>query len=460
MAADQDATRRSNIPQPPRVARQPFDARTLLSRVLLGGAMVLGGWTAYQGWQRVTAPPPPEIELGHVELPVAEAIQAARQRVREHPHSAAMWGELAMVLMAHSFLADSQSCLAQAERLAPRDPRWSYLRGCCGMMLGSDDTVACLQRAVERADGEVVLRLRLGEALFERGRVEEAEHVFQAVLAVESNNPRAHLGMGRVKHAHHDLSGSLQHLLRAEAQVPQMRAIHVLLAEVYDRLGDRINAEDQRRRIAELKAELLWPDPYLQQVEARSVGYTVLARKAGHLRDSGLFDEGEALLRKLVADHPQAAKARFELGKYLVIGDQGSSAEPELRQALALEPDLALAHYYLGGALTLQKRYAEAVPSFRRAIEFEPGFASAHSDLGLCLMLLGDTDGAIAAFAQAVQHKPDHAVAHKHLGLLLAARGDDAQAVSHLTRALSLDPSDADVRRQVERLSRAIEQDR
>jgi tetratricopeptide (TPR) repeat protein len=438
-----------SVPPPRRTS-----LRQVFGWVFLATGVLLAAWTAYGGWRRVTATPPPEVDLSHAEAPVVEAVEAARRQVRARPHAADAWGELALVLLAHDFYEPARSCFAQAERLDPTDPRWPYLGGCCGLMLGSEDTIACLRRAVPLGEREPTPRLRLGEALFEQGLLDEAEEQFRHVLQRDADHPRAHLGLGRVLHARGDLRASLDHLQRFLARAPQVKSGRGLLAEVYDRLGERDKADEQRRQTARTEVDLPWPDPYLAEVDARVVGFTALARRASRLRQRGLSDQAEAALRKLVADQPYSAKARLELGKHLVRAGKGPAAEQELRRALALEPTLDGLPHQLAGALILQQKYREAATWLRTLLEKEPALALAHTDLAGCLIHLGDRAGAIRALREAVRHKPDLAGAHKHLGLQLAANQQYAEAIRHLRQAVLLNPADEDTKRQLDQIAR------
>src|SRR5438309_3331217 len=75
-------------------------------------------------WYWTSAPAPPTVQSVDLDPAVAAAIEKARLAVQQEPRSAAAWGRLGMVLLAHEFPAEAGICLAQAERFDSRQPRW------------------------------------------------------------------------------------------------------------------------------------------------------------------------------------------------------------------------------------------------------------------------------------------------------------------------------------------------
>src|SRR5262249_30843390 len=149
------------------------------------------GWGLWVRWPS-RMPDPPVPDLASAEPDVADAIEAARAPAAANPRSAAAWGHLGMVLHVHDYLPEAERCYAQAGKLDSIDPRWPYLEGLTqlhdpvnfGAGLGS------LERAVELSGDLPAPRLRLGEALLEQGRLDEAERHFRHVLEREPTNAR------------------------------------------------------------------------------------------------------------------------------------------------------------------------------------------------------------------------------------------------------------------------------
>src|SRR5262245_3944679 len=99
--------------------------------LLLAGVLAAGGLGWYF-WPRTPAPEPPEVDLPSGSEPaLVEAIQEARRKVRQAPHSPDAWSHLASLLLGNSFATEAAVAFAQTERLLPDDPRWPYLHAEC-----------------------------------------------------------------------------------------------------------------------------------------------------------------------------------------------------------------------------------------------------------------------------------------------------------------------------------------
>lgn len=112
----------------PAIKRRPPNRRRLfIVAALLLAAASLAAVSSW--WLRTPqASAPPQIDLANVDPAVRRAVESARTAILDRPDSAEAWGKLGMILMAHGLpVAASTACLAQAERLDRRQPRWPYL---------------------------------------------------------------------------------------------------------------------------------------------------------------------------------------------------------------------------------------------------------------------------------------------------------------------------------------------
>lgn len=429
---------------------------TRVVRALAAAGLAAGLVAGYWVWQRGPVPDPPAVELTGADPDVARAVEAARARVQGAPRSALAWGQLGMVLHAHDFLAPANRCYEQAERLDPRDPRWPYLRGQSLLMSHLEPVAALrsLERAAELCGDEAAPRLLLGEALLEQGRLDEAEGQFHRVETAHPADPRAHLGLGQVAYLRDDLKGSRYHLLRSASEAPRVRATHALLAEIHWRLGDKEDADAERRRAAQSAPEPGWPDPYLEQVLQCATGALARIDRANWLSRQGRGAEALALLRQTAQEHPDSAQAHLMLGRTLIQLGRPGEAEPELREAVRLKPDAVSAQFELGVSLQLQGDYRAAAECYRQATRLKPDFAPGRFNLGHCLLKEGDRAGAVEAFREAVRYKPDLAEGHRDLGDLLAQNGQRAEALVHLQHAVRLNPDDARARELLAQVSK------
>jgi tetratricopeptide (TPR) repeat protein len=421
-------------------------------RCLLLAMLVAAGAIGWWLWPRATLPVPPVVDVSNAEAGVAEAIGEARQGVEQSPSSAVAWGRLGLALRAHDFRGEATRCFAQAERLDPADPRWPYHQALELLSSEPDAGLACLQRAANLEGPTSVPRLLLGEVLLSLGRDDEAEQQFRRVLEREDANPRAHHGLARLAFARGDLTASAKHARAALHEAPWASAPHALLAEIAFRQGDRKTAEEERRRVEQLRAETPWPDPYVEEVTQFRVGAEPRIDLAAQLLRQGRTRQALGLLQETVARYPASYDARMALGKAFLRLPDYPAAEEALEEAVRQRPDDPAAPFHLGIALERQKRFREAADCYAKAVALKPDYAFAHYNRGQCLKSAGDQTGALHALREAVRYKPNFAEGRRDLGELLARNGQADEARIQLQQAVQLNPADEKARRLLKEL--------
>ena len=117
-----------------------------------------------------------DLHLDDADPEVSRAIGEACDQVTSQVDSAKAWGNLALLLLAHDHGDAADRALAIAERLAPEDAVWAYLRGKFRITDEPDLPAAILhvERAVAAAPDDVVMRLQLADLLLADGRLSEA----------------------------------------------------------------------------------------------------------------------------------------------------------------------------------------------------------------------------------------------------------------------------------------------
>jgi tetratricopeptide (TPR) repeat protein len=408
--------------------------------VILLLIVALSGGVGIYLLKRSPIPQLPTIDLSLLDPAIVKAITEVRERARQAPRSAAAWGELGKVLVAHDLRGDANRCFAQAELLDPQNPLWPYYQGVALSLGDPEASLPKLRRAVE-LNGEIpdAPRLWLSEVLFGQGYLDEAEASFRRVLDNDTKNPRAHLGLGRLAYARGNLPDALTHAAIAAADPRKRQAARAFMAQVYQRLGNVAMATKVFRLAAELPPDLPWPDPYVEEIDSLRTGARAQVQYAEKKLAQGRADEAIRLLERTVQDHPDTEWGWFVLGKAFLPGKDYIAAERALRRAIAIAPGLAEAHYFLGFALFQQGDYQGAAAAFRGAIELKADYASAFFNLGQSMLKLQERKGAMDAFRSAARIKPDFVQAHTELADLLFRSRRDAEAASHLRYALEGD---------------------
>jgi tetratricopeptide (TPR) repeat protein len=414
---------------------------------VLGGALLAGA--AVFAWRR--AAEPPAVDLAGLDPAVVRAVEEARAAVRQAPRSPTAWGRLGMTLGANNLDDAACACLAEAERLDPREPRWPYFQALVRLKTEPDTALAKLQRTVELAPREAAAQLGLAQFLLEQGRYAEARDHYRAVLDNDPSNPWARLGLARLAFEQDQLADALADLGPALASLHTRKAARTLRLLIGQRQGERA-ADEELRALADLPEDPGLPDPCREELSQCWVGEKAEVSRASALLGRNRLAEAITSLRRTVRDYGDAADAWRMLGRAELMAGDAVAAERSLRTAVGLDPDSVDGQFYRGVALFQAGRLAEALPCFRRALDLKPDFGMAHYNVGQCLKRQGDRAGAAGAFREAIRYLPHKAQGYLALGDVLEEEGRYAEAAEVLRQAARLNPEDAAVRRRLEGL--------
>jgi tetratricopeptide (TPR) repeat protein len=424
--------------------------------VALAVIAAAGGGALFWWWPHEEAiPPVPPVPPALADPEVINAIEAARARVRREPRSADAWGFLGMVLAANDVHEEGLICLEQAERLAPRDPRWPYRRGATLSSLDPPAAILLLRSAVDlcRAAGvdDTAPQLHLAGVLVALGQQDQAEEIFRRVRDQHPDDLQARFGLGLLAAQRGDLENARSLLLGClESPCARQKACAELTA-ICRRLNDAAAAERFSRQTRELPRDQAWPSPYMDELYGLIVGREARRRQVERLKAEGRVAEAVEVLRRVAAEEP-GYSTFIELAGLLAQKRDLAGAEAALRSALRLDPEKVQAHYLLTVCLVEQAQQAspgldqekvsnllrEAEEHARRATEIKPDHARAHRYLGQILERRGQRREALAELRKAVHCEEDSVDAHLRLGELLAEDGQLAEARQHLEKALEL----------------------
>jgi tetratricopeptide (TPR) repeat protein len=230
----------------------------------------------------------------------------------------------------------------------------------------------------------------LGNALLEKGSVDEAIVHFQTALQINPDHAEAHNNLGNILLQKGKVDEAIAHFQKALQIIPDY-------AEVHYNLGNA-------------------------------------------LLQKGKVDEAIAHYQMALQIKPDNAEAHYNLGNELLQKGKVDEAIAHFQKALQITPEFAEAHYNLGDALLQKGKVDEAIAHFQKALQITPEFAEAHYNLGGALLQKGSVDEAIAHYQKALQIKPDYAKAHFNLGNALFQKGSVDEAIAHFQKALEIDP--------------------
>jgi len=384
--------------------------------------------------------------LDRLEPPARARLRAERQRVlglaagETPPSSLALaFGELGRLYHAHELLDPARGCYANAERLAPSDPRWPYLRGQLERQAARPEAAApAFERALALTPDDVPALVGAARSSRDLGRLEEAERVARRALRIDPRAAGALLLLAALAGDRGDRAGAAQLYERLLALQPQATKLHVPLALAYRALGqeERARAHLAQRGAGTVTVE----DPLLLALEALRTGAQpdVAAGQAAFER--GDFVAAEQAFRRAVEAEPGHVAARVNLAAALVRGGRLEEGVARYREAVALDPRDAGARYGLGTALAQQGDDEGAVAEYAEALRLEPARTDARFNRANALRRLGRREDALAGYQEIVKADPGNVGGRVGEAVTLIELGRHAEARQRLKAGLAALP--------------------
>jgi protein O-mannosyl-transferase len=278
-------------------------------------------------------------------------------------------------------------------------------------------TLAC-------TSGNFIAYNDLGDALLQKGQVEEAMLNFQQALQINPDFDLACDGLGVALLQKGRVGEAISYFQRALQIKPDNEEA------CYD-LGNAVLQEGKVDKAVAL---------YHQALQIKS-DYVEAHNNLGNaLLQTGDVERAIVQFQQALQLNPDFAKARVNLGNALLQKGSVDEAVAQFQQALQLNPDLADADYDLGNVSLQKGQVDDAVAFYEQALKIKPDYAEAQNNLGEALLREGKVDDAVLLFGKALAINPNYAVAQFNLGLALSRRGDLAGAITHYQNALEINP--------------------
>jgi tetratricopeptide (TPR) repeat protein len=230
----------------------------------------------------------------------------------------------------------------------------------------------------------------LGNALLQKGKVDEALVHYQQALQIKPDSAETHNNLGNALLQQGKVDEAIAHWQQALQIKPDF-------AEAHNNLGN------------------------------------ALLRK-------GQVGEATAHCQQALQIKPDFAEAHNNLAMTLLKMGRVDEAIAHFQQALQIKPDYAEAHNNLGNVLLQQGSVEEAITHYQKALQIKPDYANAHINLGIALFKKGRVDDAIVHFQKALQVTPDNAKAHNNLGSALLQKGKVDEAIAQYQQVLQIKP--------------------
>jgi protein O-mannosyl-transferase len=280
------------------------------------------------------------------------------------------------------------------------------------------------RRAVLGSAATAILAGLLVGAYVQTGYWKDSISLWTRSLACTSENAFAHYNLGNALRDRGKLDEAIQHYEQALQINPDYVQAHNNLGIAFATQGKLDEAIQHFERLLQLK-----PD------------YAEVHNNLGlALATQGKLNEGVEHYKRALQLKPDFAEAHFDLGSALDVHGQLQEALQHFDRALQLKPDYAEAHNRLGIALATLGRLDEAIHHFERLLQLKPDYAEAHNNLGSVLAGQGKINEALQHYERAIQLKPGCADAHYNLGRRLCQKGQLGQALIHYQKALEIEP--------------------
>lgn len=233
-------------------------------------------------------------------------------------------------------------------------------------------------------------RLSSARTVHLAGQLEQAEAIYQGILAKHPNQPDALHLSGVVAHQRGQHSAACGIIRQAISINPVVASFHCNLAEA--------------------------------------------------LRASGDLDAAETSCRQALLLQPHYPEVLHNWGVVCFRQRRFAEAEEKYAASLVQRPDFAPTLIALADSLREQGKLRLAVETYGHALELAPQSAVGHANLGLLLARMGEPERGLRHCRQAVELNPSSVVGLQNLGTLLLEAGEIDQSLDMLGRALELDP--------------------
>lgn len=426
---------------------------TRLRKVQVAKAVVVLLLTTPPAIAQNTPPPLPTLNLDSYPAAMRDSVAEAYRTATTRKTDADAVGRLARLLHAWEQWEAAHDAYARAQALAPRAFDWHYLDAVVLQRLARPREAATrLEAAIAVAPNYLAARVKLAEALFDAGKLDESRRVFEGLIREPAAEPAAHFGLGRVDAAEGRHDEAAGHFARAIALVPEWGAAHYALALSLRALGRR----DEARRALERHAQYgpRWPaieDRVLAGVEILRDDAGALLRRGQRLAETGDLKGAIDAYEAALARDLSLAVAHANLIKLYGSAGNWDKAESHYQAALKAGHNLADVHYDHGFLLALQSKWDQAAEAYGRAIAINPLYAEAHNNLGQVLERTRRFDAALDSYRHAVASQPAFRLARFNAGRMLVALGRPADAIAELAQIV--EPRDAESPRYLFALS-------
>jgi tetratricopeptide (TPR) repeat protein len=323
----------------------------------------------------------------------------------------------------------------------------------------------CAAQVINPQGQEIQEHLRLAQKALAEDSPDAATREFDAILAIDKNNPTALANLGALAFVRGDWSAAAARFTQALQVVPSLSKAQGLLAICKRRLGDptaqaALEAafpviEDKRIHV-QVGMELA--DVYrsqekleqaastlgaLLQIVPDNVDVLFVAQQIYQQMAAGTLD-------KLAVLAPASARMQQVIAEHLINVGNLSGAIEHYRAALKLNPKLPGVHYEIGESIMqssiAEGSLAEAEEEFAEALRVDGESAEIETKLGMIAGFRARQDLAFDHYSRAYNLNPRNLEAQLGMAKILVLREEPKKALPYLRTVVDADPMNVEAR--------------
>jgi len=333
--------------------------------------------------------------------------------------------------------------------------------------------------------------LQKGIEAHKAGQIEDADHLYTAILNVQPEHPEANHNMGVLTVNANKAQDALPFFKRALESDPSISQHWLSYIDALIQLHQLADAQSVLDQAKDLGAkgdafehfEQVLNAQYAAPINA-SLDKSDQSQERANVLDSLKLDQALRLAKKKVKEgaHENANRVYLDiLAKYpknkqakegikslsgRLINKPSKAQEPtqdqqnelvnlyqqgQFQQALDSAQKLlpqfpnSLALYNIQGAANAGLgQFDAAIENYKQALKIKPDYADSHNNMGAALQNKNDFKAAISCYRQALKIKPDYAEAYNNMGVALKDEGDLETALESYTKAIKIRPDYAE----------------
>ncbi len=313
------------------------------------------------------------------------------------------------------------------------------------------------------APADPVQLFRAGQDALNQGRLDEAEHDFRQVLALNPQAGGAYANLGVVYMRRKQWTKALEMLRKAEHLLPREAGIRLNIGLAYYRQNEFLKAIPPFESVVRDQPSALQPrhllglcyffgerwadaantlEPLWAQESGQLSYLYVLSIAAHRAGKKELDDRATAQLIKAGEGSPEF---HLFMGKAHLNLEQYDMALADIQAAAAANPSLTFVHFNLGLTYLKKQNYEHARDEFLQDAAVEPDLALNYDELGDVYSLLQQDGEAEKCYREALGRDPRLVNSHLGLAKIYQREGKYPQALSAIDAAGKLDPGRTDI---------------